>query len=200
MFYDLVWPRSGPAVSQTTLLLTRSPSLKEDHPAHPTGLCNLRCESPSAAPGRREVLTGMGGRRAGEPREGAGEEGSPGATLPSARTGGIQGVAAAADRPETGTLPAGSKAGAVGNRDSAKTDLGTVTQRKAAGDRDSARRAGKGLLSRAGGARPRALAPGRPAGWGRLSGLDPLTPPYRLTFLSSANSANRAGLATGRLK
>nr|CAI9694289.1 unnamed protein product [Rangifer tarandus platyrhynchus] len=131
--------------------------------------------------------TGMEGRRAGEAREGEGEEGSPGATQPSARTGGIQGVAAAADRLETGTLPAGIKAGAVGNRDSAKTDLGTVTQRKAAGDRDSARRAGKGLLSRAGGARSRVLAPRPPAGWGQLSCLDPLTPPYRLTFLSSAN-------------
>lgn len=143
----------------------------------------------------------MGGRRAGEPREGEGEEGSPGATQPSARTGGIRGVDAAADRLETGTLPAGIKARAVGNRDSAKTDLGTVTQRKAAGDRDSARRAGKGLLSRAGGARSRTLAPRPPAGWGQLSGLDPLTPPYRLTFLSSAHtSANRSGLATGRLK
>ena len=145
----------------------------------------------------------MGGRRAGEPPDGEEEEGSLGATQPSARTSVIQGVAAAAAaaRRVTGTVPAGIKAGAAGSCDSAKTDLGTVTQRKAAGDRDSARRAGKGLLSRAAGARSRALAPRPSAGWGQRSGLDPLTPPYRLTFLSSANtSANRTGLATGRLK
>lgn len=183
--------------------MTRAPSLKEDHPADPTGLCNLKCEAPRAVPGRREVLSflkqGWEGGGLGSRGRGEGEEGLLGAIQPSARTGLILGVAAACL--VTGTLPAGIKAGAVGNRDSAKTDLGTVTQRKAAGDRDSARRAGKGLLSRAGGARSRTLAPRPSAGRGQRSALDPLTPPYHLTFLSSANTiAKRTGLATGRLK